>query len=174
MTIKSTILLFLVSLFIFTGCGEDDSDPNLDNNLVGTWNMNNISYSGTSTTSFPGIPDVTGTFTGESTDSDYQIIFNEDNTFSSSGSYTINLTSEVAGQTVTQPVTVSGDQALGSGTWELSGNTLTTTFDGQAGEGTLTELTANSFRLETDLTQTQSANGATVTFSVDAVFNASR
>ncbi len=174
MTNKSTIILLLLSFFILTGCGDDDSDPVLDNNLIGTWNMNNISYSGTSTTSYPGIPDVTATFTGESTESDYQIVFNEDNTYSTSGSYTINLTTEVGGQSDTQSSTVSGAQALGSGTWQLSGNTLSITSGGQTTEGTLTELTANNFRLETNLTQTQSFSGTSGTITVDAVFNASR
>lgn len=174
MTNKSTIALLLVSFFIFTGCGDDDSNPILENNLIGTWNMSSIDYSGTSTTSIPGIPNVTADFTGETTESDYEIIFNEDNTYSTSGSYTINVTSEVGGQAVTQPITVSAAQALGSGTWQLSGNTLTIISDGQTREGTLAELTANNFRLETDLTQTQSANGVTVTYAIDAVFKASR
>lgn len=170
----STIVLALFTFIILNACGTDDDGPSIDDPLVGTWNVNNITYGGTATTTYPGIPAVTSSFTGESTQSDFQVTFNSDNTFTSGGSYTINLTYTFGGQTITQPTTISGEQVIGSGTWELNGDKIRTTVDGQASEGVFSELTANSFRLTTDLTQTMNANGATVTYNIDAVFEANR
>jgi len=122
---------FIVSLVVlFFSCSEDEQAPALPTveGLTGTWDMTAIDYSGTSATTFGGNT-INATFTGKGKNMDYITTFSVDpNAVVSQGSYTIELTTKVAGQTTTEDYEFN--DAFMDGTWELDGQTLIITNDG--------------------------------------------
>ncbi|PZD79154.1 hypothetical protein DNG35_03860 [Mesonia sp. K7] len=122
-------------MLILTSCSTDDNTSNNVNNtsLLGDWEMIDVNYTGTQTVDFQG-QTMTMDFSGQSVSfEDAIVVFNQDNTYTSSGSYVIELTVNFMGQSNTQQFPV--DNFFGTGTWLKSGNTLTVT-DDQLGSAT--------------------------------------
>src|SRR5690348_12659071 len=131
------LFLIAVSALLFS-CGSDDEAPlPTSEGMIGTWNVTDIDYSGSTTTTYMG-QSVKATFTGHGKEIDYTTTFSaEPNEVVSEGSYVIELTTTVAGQSETEDYAF--DQAFMDGTWELDGRTVIITSDGQEQEGTITK-----------------------------------
>jgi len=168
---KITKLFALSIAVLLFSCGEDD-EPKLPTveGMVATWNVTNIDYSGTTTTSYAG-QTATANFTGVGKDMDYTITFSTSpNTVVSEGGYTIELTTTVAGQSTTEDYEF--DEAFMDGTWELNGKTLTITSDGESQEGTVTKQTDDVLHVtvNVDETTTDTDFGYTIRTKVKAVY----
>ncbi len=158
-------ILSLTLLIAFTSCKKDDDNPppgNTSGDIVATWIATDYSYEGSTTTEAMGIT-VTSDFVGTASDLDLDITFNADNTFESSGSYTLNLVTTFEGQTIEQdlPITVSS-----SGTYELEGDMLTIDGNGLTSEATILELTETTLRYTATAETTQTVGGATATTTI--------
>ncbi len=119
---KTIKLSLLAILFIaFSSCSKDD-DNNSDLNtsmMVGEWNLESFMYEGKSDANFEGI-DLSTTYSGVSENEDFKLTFNENNTFTSVGTYDVKLTVEG----ITQLVSLGNNSS--SGDWSVNGNILTT------------------------------------------------
>ena len=158
--------LFVSILFItVTACGDDDDavPEDTSGDLIGTWQMTDLDYSGTSSSEFMGIP-LNQTFTGFAKDIDYSITFTENpNEFEGNGGYTIELTTTTGGQSATIDETVSGEA---NGTWELNGMNLTITANGQTEDLDISVLNENTLTFTSEVTETIDVNGITSTTNV--------
>ncbi len=155
-------ILSLTLLIAFTSCKNNDDDtPDNDTSgdIVATWIATDYSYEGSTTTESMGIT-VTSDFVGTASDLDLDITFNSDNTYESSGSYTLNLVTTFEGQTIEQdlPINVSS-----SGTYQLEGNMLTIDGEGATSEATILELTETTLRYTATAETTQTVGGTTAT-----------
>jgi len=182
---KFLTVLFVAVLFI--NCSSDDSNDNDDNTtttgdvsaeLIGTWIMQSFEYQGETSTDIQGIP-LEVDFDGEAFNIDASLVFTDSpNEFTSSGSYDIELSSTIAGETQTQTESIEDFES--QGTWSRDDNTLT--FDGSlidAGTGavvvggmdfdmseaTILELTDTTLRLGQDMSEEFTQDGQTVSFS---------
>ncbi len=151
------IFFFAILLTAFTACGDDEAAP--DGSIVGDWDVTAIDYGGTSTTSGPGFPTITSTFTGTGVDMNLMVSFSEDpNVYTSSGSYGVELTTETQGQSSTDTVTISG--FADDGEWSQNGSTImVTASNGETSEITIISIDGDEMILEFgDVTTTQSGD----------------
>ncbi|SFZ94253.1 hypothetical protein SAMN05428642_10427 [Flaviramulus basaltis] len=140
---KFTILFLSLSISLFS-C-SNDSDNNISADIVGTWIGVDVNYTGSTTTKFQG-ENVTANFIGEAYDVDYTLTFLENpNTFVSDGSYNIELTTTIDGQT--QVDNSENLEFLSGGSWIKVGNQLSVVEDGETIILTIKELTETSMTL---------------------------
>lgn len=180
-------------LFIFTfamlliSCDDDEDTVSVNGDIGGEWTIESITYDGTSVTTVQGTS-TTSDFSGESFDENATMTFNEsDNTFTSQGSYSIQLTTTSMGQT--QETTQTIDDFNSEGEWSLDGDILTmegelvsvssgtpTAGSGetQANEVVVQELTDNSMVLNSVSEQTAEEFGATIEVATDMTITFSR
>lgn len=168
----------LALLFIaFVSCSGDDDDASVQtSDLTGEWNLQEMDYSGTSTVNFGGTTASTS-YSGELISGGALVTFNDDNTWTSGGSYTIRLTTNMEGMTDVQDVPVS--DFSGSGTYSVNGNKITTTqeeYDLEEPftispmgieEATISELTADRLVLTFDYAETTTMNGMEVEITME-------
>lgn len=171
-------ILVLCTVLALASCSTDDNGGSSDTSgdIVGTWEMVTFDYEGTSTTEFDG-ETFTADFVGVGQNIDYTIEFTENpNEFSGQGSYDIELSTTIAGQTTTQVESINDTTSTGS--YEISGNTIT--FDGvlvsagsmaptmgtEGSVGTISELTDSTLVLTQEATEMQSVNGATISITI--------
>jgi len=147
---------------------DDDAGPTTNGDLVGTWVGQTIDYSGTTVTSFEG-QEIVADFVGEGYDVDYTVTFTENpNEATSDGSYSLELTTTIAGQTTTE--NQENIQFLETSAWSRSGNELTlTTADGESTTGTIQELTATTLVLAIETVEETTEQGFEITATVNAV-----
>lgn len=152
---KFMLMAMAVGALTFGSCSSDDDGGNnggIDQSadLTGTWEPTDVYYEGDSSSSIGG-QTITMNFTGQSVSfDDYVVMINEDQTYESSGSYTIELTVSGMGQDITDEVTMS--DFLGTGTWERNGNEFSTTDDesGTTGVSTIEVLNDTTLKLTMD------------------------
>lgn len=164
-------LILLALLGVLFSCGGDDSDDIMNSDpLVGEWRMVSLDYSGTSTTINPYGPPLVSEFVGTARDINTTITFNSDNTFSSEGAYTIDLVTDYGGTTFEESTEFEG--FMGSGTWALDGNTLTTTDNatGETSELDLQNLTDDGWGVDVMNSRTTEVQGFTVIQEVNTSF----
>ncbi len=168
-TFKLIALAALVT--VFASCKNNDDDggtPDVDL-ILGLWTGTGVDYSGTTVTEASG-QTITADFTGESFDENYTLNISSDpNEFTSEGTYSLELTTTVLGQSSTE--TVTGLTLFDSGTWELNGSELTITSGGETSTGTIVELTENTLRISAteEETVTDPDLGFTITTTVTAI-----
>ncbi|TQD40705.1 hypothetical protein [Haloflavibacter putidus] len=146
------IMLMAVAIVTVTlmSCSSDDDStqaaPN-SSELAGSWELTDFHYNGETTTTMAG-QSFTTTYDAQGQDFDNAVVtFNEDNTYTSSGSYDIEITMNTMGQETTQTSTLN--DVYGSGTWEVDGNTLITQDSSmeQESQATMQMLDANTLKL---------------------------
>lgn len=119
-----TLFILIISIsFVACSTDDDSGSNNTSGHLVGSWEMVSFDYDGNTTTTISG-QTTEADFIGVGQNLDYIIEFSDNpNEFSSVGSYDIELTTTVSGQTSTtlQPI----NDASSSGTYTLDGNTIT-------------------------------------------------
>lgn len=113
------MLLLVLGVAGTVSCSEDDD--RIEDPIVGTWQMRSFLAETTMT-----VEGMSGTMTLAGRDFEgVTITFNADGTSNSTGTYTLDITTTVAGVSNTTTVTANPTLANG-GTWERRGNTLTT------------------------------------------------
>ncbi|AHM58293.1 hypothetical protein D770_00075 [Flammeovirgaceae bacterium 311] len=170
----SKISLFFVLLCFVLACSKEDAPtPVAKEALTGTWKVTDIAYAGTSTTTIQGMS-FPSDFTGTGYDMDLIVNFEENpNTYTSSGDYSIKVTSTLQGQTMTYNWT--NQDFLGGGSWSLSNKELT--IEAQTGEkqkATILELNATTLKLGYDMINNTEQNGATVSSNVKGTYTFQR
>ena len=161
---KITKLLLLSVAVVLFSCNEDDDPkPNADG-LVGTWAITALDYQGTTTTTMESLS-IEANFTGTGKDMDLTTTFNSDpNTVTNEGSYTIVLTTTIMGQSSTQEIIMDG--VVTEGTWAVNGNTMTVTTSDGPQDATIVEQTATTLKLKVEISESESAQGMTVTTDI--------
>lgn len=143
--------MLLTALATFISCSNDDNDPEVDSGMIlGEWQLDEMNYSGTTTVTMEGQTSSIS-YEAEAIDMDAQVIFNDQSTYSTKGSYTIRMTTNMEGYTDVQDYPFSN--VNGTGTYRLEGDKIFTNADIPAGseqeylmssgEGTIMELTEN-------------------------------
>ena len=165
---KSLTLICLTLLFL--SCSEDDpiGVNTLENQLVGTWKLTEITQEGTTTTDLQGVP-ITSDFTSEGKNINAQVTFTQNpNNFTSSGNYTSVVTITFLGQGTTQEIPVQIDDFLNQGTWSINGSELTITQNSEAQTAIITEITDTTLKFEIEVNQEVVAQGITSTTETTA------
>lgn len=171
---KFLLCLVFMSAMTLTSCSsDDDSDttPETNSDLVGTWEITDLNYQGSSTTSFQG-QEISLDFSGQSISfQDAQVVFNADNTYESSGSATIEFTVETMGQSQTQEL--STESGLETGTWEINGQQLLLTPSGQDQQvSDIDVFTDSDLKISIDnFTASGFPNGAAANATIDAEYS---
>ena len=163
---KLTKLFLVFLLAIAVSCGDDDnetmtpvnddtpdemdgsSDTMNDNtaSIIGMWEVTSIDASGTSTAEIAGQTIVTD-FVGEGMDLNYTVTFTEmPNEVAAEGDYNIELTTTIAGQSITE--TIPGILFIDSGNWEIEGDQITINSNDMESTATITTLTDTSLVIE--------------------------
>lgn len=177
------LAVLALSLVVLISCESDSNSTDTSGDLLGTWNMVEFDYSGTSSAEFQGIP-ITTTYEGVGTNMDATMMFTEDpNELMFEGSYDIELTFEFSGQTQTQTFPINDAQS--TTTWSRNGNILTieegfVSIEGsdlgdvESQEYTIQELTANTLILTSNVTQELTQQGVTSTVTLESYIRFTR
>jgi len=169
------LILFTAFISLTISCSKDDDNPAQPTNngeIVGVWRGTAVDYTGNTTTSGQG-QTITADYVGEAYDIDYTLTFAENpQEVTSDGSYSIELTTTIYGQSTTQ--NVEGLEFLSSGDWTMNGNTLSITVDNETDDAEIIELTDNRLVLKAVETQTSSQGGFTVTSTTEVILSFSK
>ena len=169
---KITFLCFLMISFMFVSCDEEEDDTDEVNNpgveenasIVGAWEPTNLFYEGSQTLEFQG-QSIEMDFSAQSVSfENFVVNIYENNTYDSSGSYTVNMSVESMGQETNDEVTL--ENFFGTGTWSQDGTTFITTDDetGASGDVTIEILNETTLKLvrtnyELDLSNAETPEG---------------
>ncbi len=169
MTLSKVSLFFVLICFAFACSKDETPEPATGSDLTGSWKVTEIEYAGTSTTTFQGMS-FPSNFTGTGYEMDLIVSFDDEpNTYTSSGDYSIAITSTMQGQTMTYNWT--NQEFLDGGSWSLSDRELTINSQtGTAQKATILELTATTLKLEYNMVSTTEQNGATVNSDVEGTY----
>jgi len=171
MKIFNTLLALFLLLF-FTSCEKDETKNLGSDGLLGQWEVSALDYTGSTITEIPDVEIPVLDFEGNGRDLDLSIEFLE-STFTSEGSYTIDLTMEFGGQSSTVPYPVQG--FIGVGDWSMEGNTLTISTPGaEPYPAEINQVDDNTMTLNYILTIDNSQPGAIVTSNVDLTYTLTR
>lgn len=165
------LIAILVLIGIFQSCSSDDNnDPvNNESQIVGTWELVDYYYTGSTTTNAGGISVVTD-FVAEAYDIDYDITFSSNpNMVSGSGTMTVKLTSTVQGMETVYDIPNS--DLIGTSEWSLEGNVLSMGRDGLSGDALITEITDSTLKFEISTVQDVTQDGVTSTATIDAFYS---
>lgn len=165
---KTTKLFLLGLAVILFSCNKEETPNPTVEGMVGTWAITAFDYNGTTTTTVQGTS-VKSTFTGKAKDLDLTTTFTANpNTVTNEGSYSIEETTTILGQTTTEEYL--NEETVMDGTWTLNGNKLTvTTVDGPQ-EATILEQTATTLKLKVEISETESDLGITFSTQVDGTY----
>ncbi|MBX2843112.1 MAG: lipocalin family protein [Flammeovirgaceae bacterium] len=137
---KSLKFLFYVLVTsILVSCSEDEPATPDQGMIIGSWELSEVDYDGTTTTTFNGQSSVIN-FTGEGKNLNNEIKFTENpNEFTVSGTYDVELKMDYDGTEVISEI--NGLSFANSGEWEIDGDKLYITDDVSAiKEATIKEL----------------------------------
>lgn len=155
---------------VLTACSSDDdnvSPGDTSGNLLGTWIGQDVDYTGNSVTSVQG-QDITATFVGEAYDVDYSITFTENpNEVVADGSYSIELTTTVLGQSQTE--NVENIEFFSDGAWSRSGDELTIVSSEDTTVATIIELTDTTLILAVSETEDSVTEGFDISTNIDVI-----
>jgi hypothetical protein len=168
MKILSISLLMALSVII-SSCSKEEVVAFDEGLLTGSWNMTTINYTGTSTTTYAGVSTVAN-FTGTGKDMDLTVQFTKDpNNFTSSGSYSIELKTQINGQTVTETYEFSNFMMPGS--WSIKGDKLTIEAQSQSQDATIKKLNNAELIIMGQQENKVSQSGVTVTQKVSVIYS---
>jgi hypothetical protein len=162
-------ILTLLTLLLFTACKKDEA-KSADNELVGDWKFTAFSCPDGEQSGSTILGSFTQMFTIEGSDFDRTVSFNADGTYTSSGGFKAIMTQTVDG--IEQSLeTDLADAMLTGGTYEIDGNLMTFTSNGESGTA---EITINGNQLEVkqvvDRTDVVTQNGVTFSTSTFGTF----
>lgn len=163
---KKLNLLFIAITLVLTSCSSDDSKPEVSGDIVGTWDMVDYSYTGTTVTKAQG-QTLSADFIGSAYNINSTITFEENpNNIISEGSFSLELTTTVSGQTSVSHV--HNLESVSGGTWELVNGELRTNSNGQTGNMKIEKLTESSLVLAVKEKQDLSQSGVSIVSDINA------
>jgi len=169
---KNFKLFLFISLISLTfSCSKDEENPTPTNSgeIIGVWKGTTVNYTGSSTTTVQGQSTIAD-YIGEGYDVNYTLTFIENTKkFVSDGSFSIELTGTVNGQTFTQ--NVENQELIPSGDWSVNGKTLSFIIDNETDDATIVELTNNTLILNLVKTETNTDSDFTVTSTSDVTIS---
>lgn len=176
---KFYIFLLPVLFLSLTSCSkEDDNNDQESSDLAGEWQMEAFQYQGTTTVK-QGESFDQSSFTGTAKDMDAKIVFiaSPDNTWESSGSYSLELVTIVNGETYTSEENYSNISE--GGAYSLDGRTLSIGYNEQEGalaitECTIAKLTESELVLEFQMAETSEVSGYEVELLIEGTQSFSR
>jgi hypothetical protein len=164
---KKITILFIALTFALTSCSSDESAPTTLGNIVGVWKGVNVDYSGTTVTSAQG-QTINSDYVGEAYNVDYSVTFTENpNNLTSSGSYSVKLTTTVTGQTNVSYV--ENLNVLGDGTWQINNNELSITTSIDTNKMKIEKLTESELILSGTYVADLSQSGVSVISTTNTV-----
>ncbi|MCX2743234.1 hypothetical protein OO013_05120 [Mangrovivirga sp. M17] len=162
MNLSKLLPVFFLSLIIFSSCSDDEAGATIQPEAApGEWKLQDLDYASElyiSTVDAESGQTVESKFadvTGELKESTMFITFDDQtdpNTCSATGSYTLTLTTKVAGITMdTSDETFTSFEGL-LNEWRIEGNKIIfTSLDGSETEGTINKLTETEFIIQTSM-----------------------
>lgn len=167
----------LVTCLIVISCSGDDDNPGIDQSLIlGEWDLVEYNYSG-NTSVTQGGSTITTSYIGEFYDLDAQVVFNENNSYSTAGSYVVKLTTTYEGETLVQDV--PSNDVSSTGTYRIESNKLITDVSPQLqqpgdlniviNEATIVELTSNRLVLSFEQEFNTTMEGMEMNLNVEGV-----
>lgn len=168
---KIYILCITLSLTL-ASCSNDDNSADISGDILGTWNMESYTYSGTASTSFQG-QSINSSFVAEAFNINYQLTFSENpNIVTGMGDFGITIESTTFGQTETQTINnisslVPNDQS-NSAEWSQSGNQLTFITPERTDVFTILELSDSTLRLDLVLNESVEEEGLIINTNIEA------
>lgn len=152
-------LYLLLCTFVFVTSCDKETTEQFDSDIVGTWSVVSGTGDGTSVTTYGG-DTYTANFTSRIVDpTAYETTTRSDGTVTSTGSVTMEITTDFNGQTNTSSMTISN--VVADGTYEVIGNRLIVRDDqGEEHEVNIVSLTDTELSLQGEIVQTQENNGA--------------
>ena len=174
---KKINVLFIAFLLILSSCSsDDDNGQDVQASIVGTWEMEALNFSGTSSTVMLG-QTITADIEGEAIDIDYSLVFSENpNEVVEDGDFSVSIDFTVLGQTTTQVTEDVVDlvPSTGGTTWSQSGTTLTLSNSENNEMFTILDLTETMLRLQLDIDQEVMQDGVTVDIDASGIIELSR
>lgn len=145
------LIALLAVIGICLSCSNDDNDTDVNSSMVlGEWQLEEISYSGTSSVNGDGFTSLVS-YSAEAIDINAQVIFNNATNYTTKGNYVIRMTTTVDGATEVENYPYININ--GSGTYRIEGNKIFTEptlpraseqeYLMGSGEGTIIELAEN-------------------------------
>lgn len=150
---------------------DDDGAKRTDGELVGTWKATDISTSGTAETEVNGNP-FSIPIAADVTNNNLTVTFNNDNTFTSTGSMDVDASISIVGTTYDQ--SIDNFNPLGDGTYSVSGNTITFTGNTELGNATIEELTETVLILKLRNVVDTTQDGQDITATLDSTVEFTR
>lgn len=171
--------IVIVSFFLLFSCSTDDGDLDVDSaDLTGTWNLVNLStQNGQATVTEDGITTTVDFSLGTSNENLQVTISENPNVISSEGSFTQTTTITILGESETEESLIDG--VFLDGAWELNGDNLIITADGEMLEEfspsfEITRLTATELEIRQDLNQEVTFEGVNAQTSGILIISFSR
>ena len=168
--------LFFLSVLVSTmvACSSDDDNSNNNGgngdttgDLTATWIGETVDYTGTTVTETQG-QTITADFVGTGYDIDYTLTFSENpNIAYSTGSYSIELTTTILGQSTTQNVEDLAWTSVGD--WSRTGDEVSFTSNGQTDIMTITEITDTTLVMIGTNVQEINQGGITTTSTTNII-----
>ncbi|WP_375561520.1 hypothetical protein ACE193_02885 [Bernardetia sp. OM2101] len=166
--------VFVFALISFlSACGNDDDEnttPSGDG-IIGTWKVTEIDYTGTTTASQQGV-EFEADFEGEGVDMDLEMQFDNNMNYTTSGDYSIILTTSFFGQSIEQRYDAVG--FVGAGTWSQDGDQIIISSGGETNTLTVLENSGNTLKVEWNHTQEVEEQGTTQTLDVNGTYTFER
>ncbi len=164
--------VFVFALISFlSSCGNDDENNPSGDGIIGTWKVTEIDYSGTTTASQQGV-EFEADFEGEGVDMDLQMQFDNNMNYTTSGDYSIILTTSFFGQSIEQRYDAVG--FVGAGTWSQDGNQIIITSGTETNTLTILENSGNNLKVEWDHIEETEQQGTTQTLNVNGIYTFER
>lgn len=140
--LRNIAILLLITTI---GCSNDDGSTDTSASIVGTWAATNVNVAGQVSSEFNNQP-FTAPIVASVTNNNFRVTF-EDNpqTFTSNGSLDIDGSVSFLGVTYEQDIT--GYNPVGAGTYEIGGNQLALTVEGETQIVSIERLTDTTLRL---------------------------
>lgn len=169
---KSLKFAFLLVFIAFlSACGNDDENTPSGEGVIGSWKVTEIDYTGTTTASQQGA-EFEADFTGEGVDMDLKINFNNDMSYTTSGDYSIILTTSFFGQSIEQRYDAAG--FVGAGTWSQDGNQIVITSGTETNTLTVLENSGNTLKVEWNHVEESVEQGTAQTLNINGTYTFER
>ena len=153
-------LLTLSLLVLTTACKKEEASPTYtEAEVSGKWEMKSFrSEDGKSHTTSSN-SEIDADYEVTAKDIDWQITFNEDNSFTGLGKYTMVMSTTYSGQTSEQELDINGWGA--SGTWTVGNNQLTVEGNGETLVYEILSASDTKLELMQEIDETTTVAGST-------------
>jgi len=157
---KLVKILFLGIIVSITSCNSNDTSTSItEADLIGTWSLTEFRTENGSFTGTQNGISVTGSYEATGASFNSSIIFsNNPNTTVASGSFTVNSSVTVLGQTETFQETIDNVPNIG-GSWALTGDVLSFTEQGETASAEIISFENNTLKLKTVINRDVNLDG---------------